>query len=54
MFSIGNRLYPGEKIEYLPALTQTEEMLIPRVHVFNEVRQVKGQQYIYKGHIINL
>jgi hypothetical protein len=37
----------------LPELTQVEEILVARVHVFVEVRQVRGQQYKYKGHILN-
>jgi uncharacterized protein DUF6570 len=33
----------------LPVFTQFEEMLIARV----EVRQVRGQQYKYSGHVVN-
>jgi hypothetical protein len=43
---------PGDMPD-LPVLTQVEEMLIARVHVFMEVRQVRGQQYKYKGHVVN-
>jgi hypothetical protein len=35
----------------LPLLTQTEEMLIARVHVFIEVRQYCSVQYKYRGHV---
>jgi hypothetical protein len=37
----------------LPKLTRIEEMLIARVHVFIEVRKVRGQQYHYRGHVVN-
>ena len=37
----------------LPELSQVEEMLITRVHVYVELRQVRGAQWRYKGHIIN-
>jgi hypothetical protein len=40
----------------LPELSQTEEMLIARVHVSVdsvEVCRVRGQQYKYSGHIVN-
>jgi hypothetical protein len=55
MFTYANLLdpgpVPGEAI--LPKLSQVEEMLISRVHCFVEVRQVRGQQYKYRGHIVN-
>jgi ATP-dependent DNA helicase PIF1 len=35
------------------ALTQVEEMLIARVHCFVEVRQVRGSQFRYRGHVVN-
>jgi ATP-dependent DNA helicase PIF1 len=37
----------------LPELTQFEEMLIARVHIYMEIRQHRGQQYKYRGHICN-
>lgn len=37
----------------LPKLSQIEEMLIARVHHFVEVRQIRGQQYKYRGYIVN-
>jgi hypothetical protein len=51
-FSAANNMHPGEMPD-LPELSQTEEMLIARVHVFIEVRRVRGQQYKYSGHIVN-
>ena len=44
LFSKDNLMDPGSVPEHLPALTQVEEMLIARVHVFLEVRQTRGQQ----------
>ncbi|KAH5706128.1 hypothetical protein HBI81_243950 [Parastagonospora nodorum] len=44
-------LVPGEAV--LPKLSQIEEMLISRVHCFVEVRQIRGQQYKYRGHVVN-
>ncbi|KAF1944713.1 hypothetical protein EJ02DRAFT_340484, partial [Clathrospora elynae] len=46
-----NNVDPGIMPPYLPALTPTEEMLIAKVHVFMEIRQHRGQQYKYFGHI---
>ncbi|KAF2827752.1 hypothetical protein CC86DRAFT_239963, partial [Ophiobolus disseminans] len=37
----------------LPKLSQVEEMLIARVHCFVEVRQIRGQQFKYRGHVVN-
>ncbi|OJD24648.1 hypothetical protein ACJ73_03984 [Blastomyces percursus] len=51
-YSLENNLYPGD-VPNLPSLSQVEEMLIARVHVFVEIRQVRGQQYKYKGRVIN-
>lgn len=48
LWSAGNLLDPD-----LPELPTVEEMLIARVHVVPEIRQVRGAQYHYKGHIIN-
>ena len=53
LFSAENFADPGEFPAGLPALSQVEEMLIARVHVFVEVRQYKGVQYSYRGHIVN-
>jgi len=39
--------------EDLPELSQVEEMLISRVHCFVEVRQVRGVQFKYRGHVVN-
>ncbi|KAF5711868.1 ATP-dependent DNA helicase PIF1 [Fusarium mundagurra] len=48
-----NNLDPGDIPEHLPELTQVEEMLISRVHVHVQVMTYRGQQYKYKGHVIN-
>jgi hypothetical protein len=52
-FSAANHTDPGAVPGDLPELTQVEEMLISRVHVFIEIRQIRGQQYQYKGHVVN-
>jgi hypothetical protein len=44
---------PGLLLTSLPQLTSVEEMLIARVHVFIDIRQVRGQQFKYKGHVVN-
>lgn len=42
---------PDHNIYKLPELTAIEEMLISVVHVNIEVRQYRGQQYRYQGHV---
>ena len=37
----------------LPDLTRTEQLLIAKVHVFIQVRQVKGVQYRYREHTVS-
>ncbi|KOS39091.1 hypothetical protein ACN38_g10077 [Penicillium nordicum] len=46
-------MQPDEMPLMLPELTQVEEILISRVHVFIEVRLIRGQQYRYQGHVIH-
>jgi hypothetical protein len=55
LFTASNRMDPGLVLgeAILPKLSQVEELLIARVHCFVEVRQVRGQQYKYRGHIVN-
>jgi hypothetical protein len=53
LYSGANEMDPGPMPLGLEQLTQIEEMLIARVHCFVEVRQVRGVQYKYKGHIVN-
>ncbi|KAF5578398.1 ATP-dependent DNA helicase PIF1 [Fusarium pseudoanthophilum] len=52
-WSRDNNLDPGEIPVDLPELTQVEEMLISRVHVHVQVMTYRGQQYKYKGHVVN-
>ena len=52
-FSRENALHFGVVPPQLPELSQTEEMLIARVHVHVQVFQYRGQQYKYRGHVIN-
>jgi hypothetical protein len=51
LFGMANNLDPRPMPPHLPALTSTEEQLIAKVHVHMEMRQLRGQQYKYKGHI---
>jgi hypothetical protein len=51
LFGSLNNLDPGPMPPNLPVLTAIEEMLLARVHVFMEIRQHRGVQYKYRGHI---
>ena len=53
LFSAANNTLPDEMPTGLPELTQVEEILISRVHVFLEVRLGRGQQYRYQGHVVH-
>ncbi|KAJ5942032.1 hypothetical protein N7516_002200 [Penicillium verrucosum] len=53
LFSALNNMQPDEMPPMLPELTQMEEILISRVHVFLEVRLIRGQQYRYQGHVVH-
>lgn len=50
LWGSANGLDPGPSPD-LPELTTTEEQLLARVHVNMEMRQHRGQQYKYRGHI---
>lgn len=52
-FTAENHLDCGDIPEHLPELSQVEEMMIARVHVHVQVMCVRGQQYKYRGHVIN-
>ncbi|OQD60710.1 hypothetical protein PENPOL_c021G00966 [Penicillium polonicum] len=49
-----NNMGPGKVPSFLPELIQVEEMLTSFVHTIIEVRQVRGQQYFYRGHVAHL
>jgi hypothetical protein len=53
LFGRLNNLDPGPMPPELPTLSPIEEMLLARVHIFMEVRQHRGLQYKYRGHICN-
>ena len=53
LYSAANQMDPGDLPPDLPEVTQVEEMLIARVHIFMEVRRVRGQQYKYSGHVVS-
>ncbi|XP_044718785.1 PIF1-like helicase domain-containing protein [Hirsutella rhossiliensis] len=52
-FSAENQLDFGPVPTRLPELTPTEEALIARVHVHVNIMLVRGQQYKYRGHVVN-
>ena len=52
LYSAENELQPAP-VPNLPELTEIEEQLIARIHVAIQVRQVRGQQYKYSGHVVN-
>jgi hypothetical protein len=52
-FSRENALDFGEVPSFLPKPSQVEEMLIAHVHVHVQIFQYGGQQFKYRGHIIN-
>ncbi|KAK4220396.1 hypothetical protein QBC38DRAFT_494479 [Podospora fimiseda] len=49
LFCDENKLDFGEVSAHLPALSQVEEQLIARVHVYCDICCVRGQQYRYRG-----
>jgi len=53
LYSAANDMDPGDVPTSLPVLTQVEDMLIAPVHVYVEVRQIRGQQYKYTGNVVN-
>jgi hypothetical protein len=52
-FSAEKHLDFGDVPDFLPPLTLVEEQLSARVHVHVDVGLFRGQQYKYKGHVIN-
>ncbi|KAF5127214.1 ATP-dependent DNA helicase pif1 [Metarhizium anisopliae] len=52
-FSADNQLDFGPVPARLPQLTPTEESLIARVHVHVNIMLVRGQQYMYRGHVVH-
>ena len=51
-FSAANELDFGLVPTYLPELSFTEQIMISKVHIFTQIRQIRGSQYQYKGHCI--
>ena len=51
LYGTENNMNPGTMPSELPRLTDIEEMLIARVHVLMEIRQHRGLQWKYRGHI---
>lgn len=53
LYSADNNLSLGYVPENLPPATQCEEQCIARIHVFIDVRLVRGQQYRYSRHCVS-
>jgi hypothetical protein len=52
-FSAANDMNSGPMSSGLSMLSQIEKMLIARIHVYVEVRQIREQQYRYKNNVVN-
>ena len=52
-FSAANELDFGQIPYHLPELSMTEQMMISKIHIFSQIRQVRGAQYRYKGHCVS-
>jgi hypothetical protein len=52
LYSALNDLDP-DSMPDLPNLTQIEKMLIARVYIYVEIRQIREQQYRYTDHVVN-
>jgi hypothetical protein len=52
-FEAANEGDLGPVPDWLPVLSEVEEMLIARAHVHVQVKQVQGQQLKYTGHTVN-
>src|SRR2546421_436297 len=52
IMSDDNEIDPGEVPGHLPKLSQVEEILISRAHIYLEARWVRGHQYLYTGHTV--
>lgn len=53
LFSAENNMHFGDVPPHLPKLTQIEEQLIARIHIFIDVRLIRGQQYRYSKHCVS-
>jgi hypothetical protein len=54
LMSVDNEMDLGEVPAHLPALTQLEEVVIARAHVQMLIKRVRGHQYQYTGHCVNV
>ncbi|KAK0707071.1 hypothetical protein B0T26DRAFT_806689 [Lasiosphaeria miniovina] len=52
-FSTENKMDLGNIPDELPELTQVEEQLIARVHVYIDVRLIRAQQYRFSKHYVS-
>lgn len=53
LMSANNEMDPGLVPDYLPELSQLEEMIIARSHVQMMVFRYRGHQYHYSGHCVS-
>ena len=53
LMSAANQMDPGVVPDYLPELSQLEEMIIARSHVQMMVFRYRGHQYHYSGHCVS-
>jgi hypothetical protein len=53
LMSANNGMDPGVVPDYLPELSQLEEMIIARSHVQMMVFRYRGHQYHYSGHCVS-
>ena len=53
LMSADNEMDPGSVPDYLPELSQLEEMIIARSHVQMMVFRYRGHQYHYSGHCVS-
>ncbi|KAK6987993.1 hypothetical protein R3P38DRAFT_2660964, partial [Favolaschia claudopus] len=52
-FRQANKMDPGDVLDFLPKLTQIEEILISPVHALVSLYQIRGGQFKYSGHCCN-
>ena len=52
-YSAENEMDFGSIPNHLPELSMVEQFIISPVHVFTQVRQVRGAQYRFKGHVVS-
>lgn len=56
LYTMDSNLDPDDNFQTyrLPILSDIEEQFIARVHILVEIRQIRGSNHCYRGHIVNL